>query len=56
MAQWVNDLACLCGVAGLILSPAQCVKGLALPQDWIRSLAWELPYATCVAEKKGGKK
>lgn len=28
MAQWVNDLACLCGRMGSVLGPMQCVK------DW----------------------
>ena len=32
MVQWVNDLVRLCGVAGLIPSPAQWVKDLALLQ------------------------
>ena len=30
VAQWVNDLACLCGVAGLIPGPVQWVKDLAV--------------------------
>ena len=36
MVQWVNDLVCLCGGAGLIPSPAQWVMGLALWQLWHR--------------------
>ena len=32
MAQWVNDLACLCCSAVLISGGAQWVKDLALPQ------------------------
>ena len=40
VAQWVNDLACLCKGAGLIPSPAQRVKDLALPQLWPRSQLW----------------
>ena len=62
MAQWVNDLACLCGVAGSIPSPVQWVKVLVLPQLGRRSqlwpgfsfLAWELPYA--MEEAKNEKK
>ena len=30
VAQWVNDLACLCGVAGFIPGPVQWVKDLAV--------------------------
>ena len=40
MAQWVNNLACLCGGAGLIPSLVQWVKNLALPQLWHRSQLW----------------
>ena len=32
IAQWVNDLACLCGAADLISSLVQWVKDPALPQ------------------------
>ena len=31
VAQWVNDPACFCGIAGLV----QWVKDLALPQLWL---------------------
>lgn len=37
VAQWVNDLTCLCGSAGLVPSPAQWVKDPALLQLWHRS-------------------
>ena len=37
MAQWVNDPACLYGIAGLIPGLEQWVKNLALPQLWCRS-------------------
>ena len=49
--------------AGLFPALVQRIKDPTLPQAvvWvtaaalIRSLAWELPYATCVAIKKGEK-
>ena len=50
MAQWVNDLACLCEDAGWIPSLAQWVKDLALLQFWIQSL--EPPYAVGVDKKE----
>ena len=37
VAQWVNDLTCLCGSAGLVPSPAQWVKDSALLHLWHRS-------------------
>lgn len=37
MAQWVNDLAHLCGVAGFIPGPGQWVKDPELPQLWLCS-------------------
>ena len=37
MAQWVNDPACLCGIAGSIPGPAQWVKDPTLLQLWYRS-------------------
>ena len=40
MAQWVNDLACLCGGTGSNPSPAQWVKHLALLQVWCRLHLW----------------
>ena len=40
VVQWVNDLACLCGVSGLILSPRQWVKDPALLQLWHRLQMW----------------
>lgn len=36
VAQWVNDPACVCGVASSIPSPAQWVKDPALTQLWHR--------------------
>ena len=36
VAQWVNDPACFCGVAGSGASPAQWVKDLALLQLWCK--------------------
>ena len=36
MAQWVNDLACLCGMARSIPGPAQWAKDLTLLQLWFR--------------------
>ena len=39
MAQWVNDLACLCGGASLIPGPAKWVKDLAL---WQLCRRWQL--------------
>ena len=32
MAQWVNDVAWLCGIVGSIPGPVQWVKDPALPQ------------------------
>lgn len=40
VAQWVNDLACVCGGAGLIPSPELWVKDLALQQPWCRLQLW----------------
>ena len=37
MAQWVNDLACLCGGMGSIPGPEPWVKDPALPQLWCTS-------------------
>ena len=37
MAQWVNDLSCLCGNVSLIPSLAQWVKEPVLQQQWCRS-------------------
>ena len=37
VAQWFNDLACLCGGVGLIPSSAQWVKDAALTELWCRS-------------------
>ena len=37
VAEWVNDLACLCGGASSNPSPVQCVKDPALLQLWCRS-------------------
>ena len=69
MAEWINDLACLCVIASLIPGPVQWVEDLELPQlwhrmqmwlevgvVWIQTLAWELPYAMCVAKKVKKKK
>lgn len=36
VVQWVNDPACLCGIAGSIPLLAQWVKDTALPQLWHR--------------------
>ena len=36
VAQWVKDLACLCGLASCIPGPEQWVKALALPLQWWR--------------------
>ena len=36
VAQWVNDLACLCGSASSIPSPAQWIRDLVLLQLWQR--------------------
>ena len=54
VAQWVNDPACLCAGAGLILGLVQghccnCVVGHSPGSESI--LAWELPYVTGMAEK-----
>ena len=61
VAQWVNDLAFLCGSAGLI--PLQCVKdpvcvsgcgvGCSFSSDLTPT--WELPYALVTAEKERKK-
>ena len=40
MAQQVNDPVCLRGGAGLIPSPGQWVKDVALLQLWCRSQLW----------------
>ena len=63
MAHLVSDLACLCGITGLILGSVQWVKDPALPQLRYRSqlqlshsLAWELPCAVGAAKKERGKK
>ena len=40
VAQWVNDLACLCGGMGLIPSPVWWGKGPVLLQLWHRSQMW----------------
>ena len=37
MVQWVNDSAFVCGAAGSIPGPVQCVKDLALLHLWCRS-------------------
>ena len=37
VAQWINDLDCLCGGAGSIPGAAQWVKHSALQQLWHRS-------------------
>ena len=58
--QQVNDLACLCGGASLIPSPAQWVKDLALLQLWrqlqlqlgIQSLGQELHMPQVWLKKK----
>ena len=34
MVQWVNDLACLCGITVSIPSLAKCVKDLVLLPLW----------------------
>ena len=39
MAQWVSDLACLCGIAGSIPDPVQWIKDPALLQMWCR---WQM--------------
>ena len=36
VAQWFNELACLCGGTGSIPSPVQWVKDLSLLQLWHR--------------------
>ena len=43
VAQWVNDLACLCEGAGLIPGPAQKVKDPALLQLWHRTYSDMIP-------------
>ena len=40
MAQWVNDLACLCGGIGLIPGLVSYVKDLVFLQLWCRSQHW----------------
>ena len=46
LMQQVNDLACLCGGASLIPSPAQWVKDLVLLQLWRRSQL-QLGFSSC---------
>lgn len=63
MVQWDNNLACLCGGAGLIPSLAQWVKDMALPQLWHRSQLWirfdpwlrNFQYATGAAKNEKNK-
>ena len=38
--QWVNNLACLSGLAGSVPSPAQWIKDLILPQLPLRFNPW----------------
>ena len=60
MPQCVKNLTSICEVMGLIPGLTQWVKDLALLWRWyrpaaaapIRSLAWELSYATGAALKK----
>ena len=40
MAQWVNDLACICGGMGSIPGLAQWVKDLTLMRLWRRLQLW----------------
>ena len=40
VAEWINDLACLCGGAGSIPNWLQQVKDLAFPKLWRRSKLW----------------
>ena len=40
MAQWVNDLACLCGIADWTPGPALWGKDPGWPQLWCRSQMW----------------
>ena len=58
MAQWVNDLTYLSGIASSIPSPAQWIKDLAIATDaaQIWFLALELPYAVGEVEKEKKKK
>ena len=64
MVQWVNDPAFVCGAAGSIPGPVQCVKDLALLHLWCRSQIllsldpwlWNLPYAVGAAEKEKKKR
>ena len=60
MAQWVIDLASLCGGPGSIPSLVQQVKGFGIAAAvgivaavaCIQSQPWELPYAVGVAKKE----
>ena len=64
MAQQVKNLACLCGIGGLIPGLVQWVNDPSLLQ--LRCMSqlqfefdpwpWELPYAASAAEKKKKKK
>ena len=59
MAQWVNDPACLCGVAGSIPRQQQWVKDPALLQLWpkLRFDPWPGNFHMLwMQPKKGGKK
>ena len=62
MAQWVNDLACLCSVAGSIPSPVLWVKDRALLQLWLGFDPWpknfHMPWVQLKKEKerKEGRK
>lgn len=53
---WLQGLGCWGGFS-LIISPEPWVKDPALLQPWpgIRSLAWELPYATGAPQKRKKK-
>ena len=61
MAQWVNDLACLCGMTSSIPSPVQWVEDPALLQLWQVQLGFDpwpraSIYLGCGQKRKRKKK